>query len=133
MKIGDIIRRKASDGAPIGPYMQIMAIRDDYVYADVIGLDEPYILILKKDVYVCTISTLTISEQMLFDLAHGNKYVVSHVETKTWKNVLAKKPELIRFRTALKNYSHVFVAYTYRRMLSCGELYIKIIVDQKVM
>jgi hypothetical protein len=133
MKIGDIIRRKASDGCPIGPYMQIMAIKDDYVYADVIGLDEPNILILKKDVHVCTISTLIISEQLLHDLEYGNKFVVSHLETKMWKNVLIKKPELIRFRTALKNYQHVFVIDTYRRMLSCGELYIKIIVDQKVM
>ena len=132
MKIGDIIRRKASDGAPIGPYMQIMAIKDEYVYADVIGLDEPNILILKKDVHVCTISTLIISEQLLHDLERGNKFVVSHLETKMWKNVLAKKPELIRFRTALKNYQHIFVADTYRRVLSCSELYIKIIVDQKV-
>lgn len=133
MKIGDIIRRKASDGCPIGPYMQIMAIKDDYVYADIFGLDEPNILILKKDVYVCTISTLIISESLLFDLDHGNKYVVSHLATKQWKNVLAKKPELIRFRTALKNYQHVFVVDTYRLVLSCNELRVKIIVDQKVM
>lgn len=132
MKIGDIIRRKASDGCPIGPYMQIMAIKDDRVYADTIGTDEPNILILKENVHVCTISTLTVSEPMLYDLAHGNKYVVSHLETKMWKNVLARKPELIRFRTIMKNYQHVFVADTYRRMLSCGELYVKIIVDQKV-
>lgn len=133
MKKGDIIRRKASDGCPIGPYMQIMAIKEGYVYADVIGLDEPNILILKKDVYVCTISTLIISEQLLHDLAHGNKFVVSHLATKMWKNVLSKKPELIRFRTALKNYQHVFVADTYRLVLSCSELYIKIIVDEKIM
>ena len=133
MKIGDIIRRKASDGCPIGPYMQIMAIKDDYVYADIFGLDEPNILILKKDVYICTISTLIISESLLFDLDHGNKYIVSHLATKQWKNVLAKKPELIRFRTALKNYQHVFVVDTYRLVLSCNELRVKIMVDQKVM
>lgn len=132
MKIGDIIRRKASDGAPIGPYMQIQAFKDDYVYADVIGLDEPNVLILKKDVYICTISTLIISESLLFDLDHGNKYIVSHLATKQWKNVLAKKPELIRFRTALKNYQHVFVVDTYRLVLSCNELRVKIMVDQKV-
>ena len=42
MKVGDIIRRKASDGAPIGPYMQIMAIKDDRVYADTIGTDNGF-------------------------------------------------------------------------------------------
>ena len=132
MKVGDIIRRKASDGAPIGPYMQIQVIKDDRVYADVIGTDEPNILILKKNVHVCSIFTLTVSEPMLMDLAKGRKWVVSHPATKHWLSFLNKNYELVCFRTAWREYRHVFVVLSKTKMLSCGEMCVKIVVDQKV-
>lgn len=133
MKIGDIIRRKCStDGKPIGPYMRIMHIKDNIIYADTIGADEPNILIAKRNCYVCKHKTLVVSEDILERLKSGKTNAVQHDICKTWHNVYLNTPDLITFRTMLKNYKATFTVENVRTMLSLGKPTIRIILNYKI-
>ena len=133
MKIGDIIRRKCStDGKPIGPYMRIMAIQDDRVYADTIGRDEPNVIILKRNCYVCKVRHLVVSEDILNRLKKGYTSAVQHSVCKLWDNMVKNTPDLIVFRTAIKNYKAMFVVESVRRTLNIGESVIRVVVNYKV-
>ena len=132
MKVGDIIRRKCStDGAPIGPYMQIMAIKDDRIYADVIGEDEPNIILLKKNVYVCKHRVIAIAERVLDRLKSGEQYAIQHPLCERW-NSLLKKPDLITFRTVVRDYRATFVVESVKQTLSLGEKVIRVVVSYKI-
>lgn len=117
MKVGDIIRRSIN-GKPIGPYMMIQVIEDDKVYADVIGLDEPNIILLKKDVYVPTISSLPVSERVLLCLRDGKTIMIQHKADKLWLSVLGKGPELIRFYCVPKMYENIYTVEYMKRFRS---------------
>lgn len=100
MKIGDIVRRKCSmDNKPIGPYMRVMAIQDERVYADTIGQDEPNVILLKKNCHVCNVHQLVVSEEILDKLKSGRITKLQHISCKTWYAVYRKKPDLIMFRS----------------------------------
>lgn len=133
MKVGDIIRRKCStDNKPIGPYMRIVHIKDNLVYADTIGRDEPNILISKKNCHICKHKTLIVSEEVLERLKSGKQIAVSHPMCTTWYNVYLKTPDLIIFRTALKNYKAMFVIENVRSLMSLGKPTIRIVVNYKI-
>ena len=132
MRIGDIIRRKALDGAPIGPYMRIEALVGDRVYAQVPNLDEPNILIMKKNVHVCTSRCVLVSENILERLAKEEQISVSHPLTKMWFPMLHNPPEIIIFRTMIKDYRHCFAIDNVERFKSLGEHMIRIVVAEKV-
>lgn len=133
MKVGDIIRRKCStDGKPIGPYMRVMVIKDDRVYADTIGEDEPNIIILKRNCYVCKVRILVVSEEVLNNLKSGKQYAVQHPVCKLWDNMVENTPDLIVFKTAVKGYTAMFVVENVRRALNLGEPIIRVVVNYKV-
>ena len=133
MKIGDIIRRKCStDGKPIGPYMRIMAIQGTRVYADTIGTDEPNVIILKRNCYVCKSRTLIVSEDVLNRLKTGKQILVQHPTCKSWNEVYKNTPDLIIFRTVPKNYKSIFVIENVRTALSLGKPVVRIVVNYKV-
>ena len=117
MKVGDIIRRSIN-GKPVGPYMMIQVIEDDRVYADVIGLDEPNVVLLKKDVYVPTISSLPVSERVLLCLRDGKTIMIQHKANKQWLSVFDKGPELIRFYCVPKMYENIYTVEYMKRFRS---------------
>lgn len=96
MKKGQIIRRKHQNTG-IGPYLIIELIEEDRVYASVIGLDTPNIMLLKKDVYCPTHAALPISEEALERMKKGQMDIIQHPATKLWEAVFEKCPELITF------------------------------------
>ena len=133
MKVGNIIRRKCStDGKPIGPYMRIMLIKDNLIYADTIGRDEPNILISKKNCHLCKYKTLIVSEETLEKLKSGKQIAVQHPMCKTWYEVFINTPDLIVFRTAIKNYKAMFVIENVRTCLNLGKPMIRIVVNYRV-
>lgn len=133
MKIGDIIRRKCSiDGAPIGPYMKIMAIKEDRVYADTIGEDEPNVILLKKNCYVCKHRVISIAEKVLERLKSGEQYAIQHPLCERWNSLLKTQPDLITFRTVVKDYRSTFVIESVNKMSSLGEKVIRVVISYKL-
>lgn len=131
--LGQIIRRKLHNGKPVGPYMIIQHIERDRVYADVIGQDTPNEMILKDNVYVPTINSLCISEDMYERLRKGFAICVQHPINKVWEGVYSNPPELIRFYTLPKHYSVVFVVEYVNMVISFREKNIRIVVANQVM
>lgn len=133
MKIGDIIRRKCStDGAPIGPYMKIMAIKEDRVYADTIGEDEPNVILLKKNCYVCKHRVISIAEKVLERLKSGEQYAIQHPLCERWNSLLKTQPDLITFRTVVKDYRSTFVIESVNKTSSLGEKVIRVVISYKL-
>lgn len=133
MKIGDIVRRKCSaDGAPIGPYMKIMAIKEDRVYADTIGEDEPNVILLKKNCYVCKHRVISIAEKVLERLKSGEQYAIQHPLCERWNSLLKTQPDLITFRTVVKDYRSTFVIESVNKTSSLGEKVIRVVISYKL-
>lgn len=132
MKVGQIIRRKAGDNFPVGPYLRIMHIERDRVYADTIGWDNPNIILLKKNVYVPTHTTLTISEYVLKRLNEGSLNVIQHLATTRWQKTLEQQPEIITFQTLPLNYKHTFVVEKISEHWSFKEKMIRINIADKI-
>lgn len=133
MKIGQIIRRKVNN-KPVGPYMVIQVIEDDRIYADVVGLDNPNVMLLKKDVYEPTISTLMISERVLHCLKAGKTIMVQHRASEKWINAYNKEPELVKFYCQPKTYKATFSVEYVKRFYSPSlrEDTIRIVIDKLV-
>lgn len=132
MKIGQIIRRKAMDNFPIGPYLRIKYIELDRVYADTIGWDNPNIILLKKNIYIPTNFTLLISQCVLDKLNSGALMAVQHPATTRWIQALEKSPEIITFQSFPLNYKHTFVVEQITEHYSFGEKMIRINVANKI-
>ena len=129
---GAIIRRKCENG-PIGPYMRIMHIEEDRIYADVVGsLDNPNVMLFKKDVYVCTQLSLPIDERLLNKLKDGYTIMAQHPSCKKWLSAVNNKPQIIRFYTVSKGLEVVFTMWKALEVKSLGEMVVKIIVDRKL-
>ena len=138
MKVGDIVRRKAKDGQPIGPYLQIMHIQGSFVYADTIGLDNPNVLIMKDNIYVCSIASLPVSEYVLNRLRSGEQVAIEHTVNKPWNRVYDNPPELIRVYTLPRGNDAIFVvervSRARRTCFNFGQpnIYIRVVVSNKV-
>lgn len=131
-RIGQIIRRKLKNGTPVGPYMTIQHIEEDRVYADVIGQDNPNVMLLKNHVYVPTISSVIISESKLRQL-NKNGDIISHPVTARWMSIYSDPPELIRLYTIPKGYESTFVLQYVRTKISLREKVIEIELANQVM
>lgn len=129
---GQIIRRKLHDGTPVGPYMRIMHIEQDRVYADVIGTDTPNVMLLKDNVYTYSIFSITISESLLNKLNSGKTVCAQHSVDIRWESVYNNPPELIRFITQRKGYESIFVVENVQKQIQLREFVIRIIVSNRV-
>ena len=133
MKIGDIVRRKCStDGKPIGPYMRIMVIKEDRVYADTIGEDEPNVILLKRNCHVCSVRQLVVSEDTLDKLKAGRITSVEHITCKTWYSVYRNRPDLIMFRAVKKKEKPLFTLDSVKTASSMGRYIVRISLGYKV-
>ena len=106
-KVGTIIRRKC-EGGPIGPFMQIMHEEEDKVYADVIGLDNPNVMLMKKNVYVPSIRTLMVPQAVFNRLKEDKMRVIYFTPNKKSQGVLKAKPQLIKFKTVMTGDEQIF-------------------------
>ena len=134
MKVGDIIRR-AVHGKPVGPYLMVEVIDDEKVYAGVIGLDEPNIMLLKKDIYVPKMCSLPVSERVLLCLRDKKTVMIQHKATKQWLSVYDQEPELIKFYCLPKMYSNVYTIEYMKRFksLSLREDTVRIVLNEMVL
>ena len=132
-KIGAIVRKKLPGGKPIGPYMQIMHVEHNRVYVDVIGLDTPNVMLLKRNTHVCTTKSLIVSEEILERLKREFVNNVQHVATTTWMNVLDKEPELIKLYTQPKGYTATFVLENIKYVHFFGEKYVRVYVGKRIL
>lgn len=129
---GQLIRRQIRENVPIGQYMIVQVVEKDRIYAEIIGCDTPNVMILKKNVYKCTIGALCISEDVFKRLYDGSTICVQHIATKLWLKACDAKPELIRFYTQRMNYQAIFVIESITRTTSLGESMVRIIVDRRL-
>lgn len=132
MKKGDYVRRMACDWDLIGPYMQVQRINGNVVYCDVIGLNNPNIRCLKKNLRVVPHTSVCVSEEVLMCLKSGRQSVVCHPMCKRWFDVWEKQPRLITFYCVPKNYKYTFVidgVYTHQRN---GNITVKIVISNKL-
>ena len=134
MKIGDIIRRKASDGAPIGPYMRVEVIKDGYVYASTFGLDEPNILLQKKSCKVIKTFCVLVSEQILEKCSKQQQFLISHPQSKHWTSLWLKKDkyDVVILRTIPKDNRHAFVLDNVYRECHFKETQIRVALGEKI-
>ena len=133
MKVGDIIRRKCStDGKPIGPYMRIMVIKENRVYADTIGEDEPNVIILKRNCYVCKVRQLVVPEDTLDKLKSDRISTLERISCKTWYAVYRNKPDLIMFRSPKRKEKALFSLESVKTATKLGRCTIRIIPGYKI-
>ena len=130
MKVGQLIRKKTHDGAPIGPYMRIERDDRDRVLASVIGRKEPLTSILKKNVYIPKIRSLYISEEKLWNVKKEKDTVVSHPATTKWIKLYEQpNPDLIRFICKPKMYEVYCVPAGIYKSEHFREVNIRIVID----
>jgi len=130
-KVGTIIRRKCEE-CPIGPYMRIMHEEEDKVYADVIGLDNPNVMLMKKNVYVPSIRTLSVPEPIFNRLKEGQMHLIQYTINKKSLGVLNAKPELIRFTTVMMSYETIFELEHVWMGMSLNDMVIKLSLKKKL-
>jgi hypothetical protein len=132
--VGQVIRRKIREDAPIGPYMLVQRVESNRVYAKIIGRNMmPDEMILKKNVYIHKIDAVCISEDMYYRLVTGKTICAQHKATTQWIKVWSSPPELIKFYTQAKNYQAIFVLEHVTKAISLGEPVIRIIVDELIL
>jgi len=130
--VGQVVRRKHSDGCAIGPYMRVEHIERDRVYASMIGRDIPNDMLLKKNVYVPTIFSLSVSDETIERLRKRKTYTVSHPATTRWNSIWKKKPVLVRFYSHGKAFARIFKIDCISKDIILREPVIKITVGQLV-
>lgn len=132
MKKGDYVRRVMRDGYTTGPYMQVQQINGNVVYCDVIGLDNPNIRYLKKNLKVISHTSVCVSEEVLMCLKSGRQSIVCHPMCKRWFDVWEKQPRLITFYCTPKNYKYTFVIENVSTFQRNGKITVKIVISNKL-
>lgn len=133
MKKGQIIRRITSTGRITGPYMQIERIVDGCVYAKVLGLREPAVMLLKQNVHILTTKGVYVSEEKLHEIKRGLKQIISHPACKLWENLYKEKPQILHLYCRPKMYDLYVVTsafYKKRELTLRGDPYIFITIDR---
>jgi len=138
MKTNDIIRRKSKDGQPVGPYLQVTQIEGNFAYASPIGLNEPNILIMKDNAYICSTAALPISEYVLNRLLSGEQTAIEHLVNKPWLKVYDDQPELIRVYTLPRCNEAIFEVERVLRIkrihfnFGQSNVYIKVVLSNRI-
>ena len=140
--VGQIVRKKSCSGDPVGEYMKIYKIEKKCIYANVLNPRKDSVnyqnpksicMLNKENVYIHTINSLCISEDLYYRLVKGYTICAQHLATAKWLNVLDSPPELIRFYTQAKNYQAVFVVENVRKTFTLNEQVVKIVVSNLVL
>lgn len=131
-RIGAVIRRNSEYG-PIGPYMRITVIENDRIYADTIGADNPNIMLLKSNVYVCSMYSLVVSEPVLKRLQEGLMSHVQHPQDTKWNRVVDNKPELVRFYSKVKGYEVIFKLWNAYKTHVLGDDVVYVYLNEKIL
>ena len=135
MKKGDYVRRVTKYGDLIGPYLQVQVVqgRDNVVYCDTVGLDEPNIKCYKPSLRVIPHTSVCISEEVLMKLKSGRQSVVSHPMCKRWFNIMNEnQPKLITFYCLPKNYKYTFVVDNIYAFTRNGKITVKIVLSNMI-
>jgi len=138
MKKGDIVRRKAKDGKPIGPYLQVTHIQRSFICVNTIGCNDKEVLLLKDNVYVCSMASLPVSEYVLRRLNSGEQIAIEHPVNKPWNKVYDNPPDLIRVYTLPRCNESIFVvervSCSRRQYFNFGksDAYIRVVISNKV-
>lgn len=80
--------------------MMIQHIEQDRVYADVIGLDTPNEMILRKNVYEPRIVKLVIPDSIVDRIKSGQQKAIIHDLSPRWQKLYNINPEIISLRSA---------------------------------
>lgn len=128
---GTIIRRKC-DGSPIGPFMRIMHEGENIVYADVIGLDNPNVMLMKKNVYIPSIRTLMVPQQTFDRLKEGKMQLIYFTPNQKSLGVLKAKPQLIKFKTVMLGYEMIFELEHIWLGMSLNDMVVKIALKNRI-
>lgn len=123
--VGTIIRRKC-EGGPIGPFMQIMHEEDDKVWADIIGHDNPNVMLMKKNVYVPNIRTLMVPQKVFDRLKEDKMHVIYFTPNQKSLGVLNAKPQLIKFKTVMLGDEMIFELEHVWLGMSLNDMVVKI-------
>lgn len=120
MKKGDYVRRVTKYGNVVGPYMQVQVVqgRDNVVYCDTVGLDEPNVKYYKPNLKVISHMSLCVSENVIQNLKSGRQSVVSHPASEMWLHTNDIQPTLVTFYCRPKGYRITVVVdrvYKYTR------------------
>lgn len=132
MKKGDYVRRTMRDWSLIGPYMQVQQINGNVAYCDVVGLDNPNVRYLKKNLQVISHTSVCVSKEVLMCLKSGRQSVVSHPMCKRWFDVWEKQPKLITFYCTPKNYKYTFVIDCIYLCRQGGDKTVKIVISNRL-
>lgn len=128
---GTIIRRKC-DGSPIGPFMRIMHEGENIVYADVIGHDNPNVMLMKKNVYVPSIRTLMVPQKVFDRLKEDKMRVIYFTPNQKSLGVLNAKPQLIKFKTVMLGDEMIFELEHVWLGMSLNDMIVKIALKNKL-
>jgi len=104
MRKEQIIRRKAVNGRPIGPYMRITAFPDAH------HVETADISLLRKNVYQVKVAKLVISDNIFNRIADGRQSAIIHDMCPRWKKLLDNIPEVIQFRS--EKYSNKTIVFS---------------------
>ena len=128
---GTIIRRKC-DGSPIGPFMRIIHEGENIVYADVIGHDNPNVMLMKKNVYVPSIRTLMVPQKVFDRLKEDKMRVIYFTPNQKSLGVLNAKPQLIKFKTVMLGDEMIFELEHVWLGMSLNDMIVKIALKNKL-
>lgn len=132
--VGNIVRKKTASGTAVGPFMQIMHIEGGRIYADVIGLDEPNVMLQKKAVVPMKCYSLPISARQLDRLKQGKTDRICHPVSIRWQSAYEKTLDLIRFYVLEgAGNSAVFTVDSINKRLSLNEPVIEIVVGEQLL
>lgn len=132
--VGSIIRKKTASGIVVGPLMQIMHIVNDKFYADVIGLDEPSVVLQRKDVVLIKSFSLPVSRKQLDRLKQGKIDRICHPVSIRWQTVYENVPSIIRFYTLQgAGDSAMFTVDSVNKRLQLNEPVIEVVVGQQLL
>lgn len=114
--------------------MQIMRVENGKIYADVIGLDEPNVVLQKKIVVPMKCYSLPVSKKQLDRLKQGKINRIYHPVSIRWQSAYEKTLDLIRFYTLEgAGDSAIFTIDSIRKRLSLNEPVIEVVVGEHLL
>ena len=102
-KVGGIIRKISKEGFQYGPYMMVESITKSNVEAYYINPpDDGTILLSRKNVVMCSMVTLIISDSDMKKIIDNDLPTYVHKFNKLWASVADTNPDLICLKSSNK-------------------------------
>ena len=106
--------------------MRVMHEEDDKVWADVIGHDNPNVMLMKKNVYLPNIRTLMVPQKVFDRLKEDKMRVIYFTPNQKSLGVLNAKPQLIKFKTVMLGDEQIFELEHVWLGMSLNDMVVKI-------